>query len=182
MAQQIRELADAIVYLHLRGIVHGDVKAHNILISDDQHVQLCDFGLTKLANSGTTISLKGAGSVRWQSFELLNNEPKSLKSDVYAFAMTIVEVRKCTRINHRVLIYGLPTLGPYRPTALLKNWCRYRGYCGGVLEGPAARAGTREVARWDKLPECVDCGWTVLVAGCQRSDYNGASRWHLGSR
>ena len=79
--------------MHTSGIVHGDVKANNVILSDDFHVQLCDFGLTKLAEANTTTTLKGAGSIRWQGPELWNNKSKTFASDVYAFAMTIVEVR-----------------------------------------------------------------------------------------
>ena len=63
-----------------------------MLLSDDFRVQLCDFGLTKLAGSRTSTTLKGTGSVRWQSPELWDLETKTFQSDVYAFGMTIVEV------------------------------------------------------------------------------------------
>ncbi|KAG8953515.1 hypothetical protein FRC04_002357 [Tulasnella sp. 424] len=86
------ETADAIDYLHKKEIVHGDIKASNILVNDDTHVQLCDFGLTKVLHSRTSTMMKGAGTVRWQSPELWENAPRTLESDVYAFAMTIAEV------------------------------------------------------------------------------------------
>lgn len=100
---QLYETADALAYLHGAGFVHGDMKGTNILVSDDVHVLLCDFGLTKLASSSTTTSLKSAGSLRWQSPELWEaDQSKTYASDTYAFGMTIAEVsyigpplRKC---------------------------------------------------------------------------------------
>ncbi|KAG9036056.1 hypothetical protein FS837_001760 [Tulasnella sp. UAMH 9824] len=86
------ETSDAIDYLHRESIIHGDIKASNILISDDGHALLCDFGLAKSTYAQTSTALKGAGTLRWQSPELWDNEPKSFASDVYAFSMTIVEV------------------------------------------------------------------------------------------
>ncbi|KAG8906786.1 hypothetical protein FRC01_007896 [Tulasnella sp. 417] len=86
------ETAIAIDYLHQRSLVHGDIKANNLLISDDDHVLLCDFGLTKAESAQTSTTMKGTGSLRWQSPELWDNGPKTMKSDVYAFSMTIVEV------------------------------------------------------------------------------------------
>ncbi|KIO25792.1 hypothetical protein M407DRAFT_50612, partial [Tulasnella calospora MUT 4182] len=86
------ETSDAVAYLHRENIVHGDIKASNLLISDDGHVLLCDFGLAKSSYSHTSTALKGAGTFRWQSPELWNNEPRSFASDGYAFSMTIVEV------------------------------------------------------------------------------------------
>jgi serine/threonine protein kinase len=49
-----RKLADAIRYLHRRGIVHRDIKPENLLLSSkaaDAEVKLCDFGLAKLRPS-----------------------------------------------------------------------------------------------------------------------------------
>lgn len=89
---QLHETADAIRYLHNKKVVHGDIKGNNILIGNHEHALLCDFGLTKVAPSQTSTSLKGAGTVRWQSPELWEDSPKTFKSDVYAFGMTIVEV------------------------------------------------------------------------------------------
>lgn len=87
------EAADAIAYVHARGIVHGDIKASNILIDDNEHSLLCDFGLMKTAQSRTSTALRRVGTLRWQSPELWSDEPKTSASDVYAFGMTIAEVR-----------------------------------------------------------------------------------------
>ncbi|KAG8919158.1 hypothetical protein FRC01_001444 [Tulasnella sp. 417] len=86
------ETSDAVDYLHRESIVHGDIKASNLLISVGGQVLLCDFGLAKSTYAQTSTALKGAGTFRWQSPELWNNEPRSFASDVYAFSMTIVEV------------------------------------------------------------------------------------------
>ncbi|KAG9041543.1 hypothetical protein FS837_012098 [Tulasnella sp. UAMH 9824] len=86
------ETADAVRYLHEKDVVHGDLKASNILIDGDGLSRLCDFGLSKLASSRTSTAMRGAGTFRWQSPELWNNVSKSFESDVYAFGMTITEV------------------------------------------------------------------------------------------
>ncbi|KIO31704.1 hypothetical protein M407DRAFT_48542, partial [Tulasnella calospora MUT 4182] len=86
------ETADALRYLHGKGVVHGDIKGNNILIDDNVHCLLCDFGLTKMAESRTSTSMRGVGTFRWQSPELWSDAPKSFSSDTYAFAITIAEV------------------------------------------------------------------------------------------
>ncbi|KAG8903262.1 hypothetical protein FRC01_009260, partial [Tulasnella sp. 417] len=86
------ETADAVDYLHRESIVHGDIKANNLLINESGHVMLCDFGLAKSTYAQTSTALKGAGTFRWQSPELWDNAPRTFASDVYAFSMTIVEV------------------------------------------------------------------------------------------
>ncbi|KAG8915103.1 hypothetical protein FRC00_007880 [Tulasnella sp. 408] len=85
------ETASAINYLHENEVVHGDIKASNMLIDDEEHILLCDFGLTKLLHSRTSTAMKRAGTIRWQSPELWDDAPKTFESDVYAFGMTIAE-------------------------------------------------------------------------------------------
>ncbi|KAG8912373.1 Transcriptional regulatory protein sin3, partial [Tulasnella sp. 417] len=86
------DTADAVQYLHKEGIVHGDLKANNILVGDNGRSMLCDFGLTKSIDSKTSTTMRGAGTLRWQSPELWNDSPKTPESDVYAFGMTVAEV------------------------------------------------------------------------------------------
>ncbi|KIO25630.1 hypothetical protein M407DRAFT_75444, partial [Tulasnella calospora MUT 4182] len=90
---QLCETSEAVDYLHREHIVHGDIKGRNILISDDSHVLLGDFGLPILASAHTSFPSKGTGSIRWQSPELWDEcSTKTFASDVYAFSMTIAEV------------------------------------------------------------------------------------------
>lgn len=86
------ETAAGIDYLHHQCMIRGDIKAGNLLIRDDNHVLLCDLGLTKPTDAETSTAMKGAGTTRWQSPEFWDNGPKTFSSDVYAFSMTIVEV------------------------------------------------------------------------------------------
>ncbi|KAG8974385.1 hypothetical protein FRC05_007546 [Tulasnella sp. 425] len=57
------ETANALAYLHAMKIVHGDVKANNILVSADLRALICDFGLAKWMPSITSSQSKGAGTV-----------------------------------------------------------------------------------------------------------------------
>ncbi|KAG8902679.1 hypothetical protein FRB99_004268 [Tulasnella sp. 403] len=88
------ETADALVYLHGKLIIHGDVQATNILVSNDNppHALMCDFGRSRPTGIPTAPGLKGAGMVKWQAPELWDNQPKSFKSDVFSFGITIYEI------------------------------------------------------------------------------------------
>ncbi|KIO26278.1 hypothetical protein M407DRAFT_235549 [Tulasnella calospora MUT 4182] len=87
------EIAEGLAYLHQCCIIHGDLKGNNVLICGEEHVRLCDFGLAKHVTSRTLTTLRGVGSLLWQSPELLQDASRrTLSSDVYAFGITVYEV------------------------------------------------------------------------------------------
>lgn len=76
------------------GVIHGDIKAANVLVSDLPSALLCDFGLSRAVGLATSTAIQGQGSIRWLSPELLNaGFGKTEASDVWAFGMLIYEVR-----------------------------------------------------------------------------------------
>jgi len=85
-----------LVYLHSRRIVHGDLKALNVLIDDSGKAVLCDFGLTRIRADVTSRTEKAdggfVGSRNWMAPELLLGGSLKNPSDIYAFGMTIYEI------------------------------------------------------------------------------------------
>ncbi|CAE6418559.1 unnamed protein product [Rhizoctonia solani] len=91
------ELSSALAYLHSMGIIHGDIKAENVIMSDDGHSQLGDFGSAILLNySSVDFSETGfKGTLRFTAPELLDWEKgkkPTVQSDIYAFGMTILQI------------------------------------------------------------------------------------------
>ncbi|KAG9031558.1 hypothetical protein FRB95_002552 [Tulasnella sp. JGI-2019a] len=86
-------IADALVYLHGKGYVHGDLKMENVLLSDGGDALLTDFGLTRHLETVVTSStvMNTAGNFRWFAPEIAQGSPKSMEGDVYAFGMMISE-------------------------------------------------------------------------------------------
>ncbi|KIJ47194.1 hypothetical protein M422DRAFT_89317, partial [Sphaerobolus stellatus SS14] len=94
---QLEQIANGIEYLHSNNIVHGDIHAGNILVSEDGKPYIPDFGLWRLLKEsglGLTTSSNTAGSLRWMAPELLRGDLTKVnkESDVWAFGMTILEV------------------------------------------------------------------------------------------
>ncbi|KAI9135887.1 kinase-like domain-containing protein [Paraphysoderma sedebokerense] len=91
----IYETACGLGYLHSRQIVHGDLKALNILVDDSGTAKIIDFGLAMVKTMSTTQSkFTGYGTRRWTAPELLRNRraKRSSEADIYAFGITCFEI------------------------------------------------------------------------------------------
>ncbi|KAK7681752.1 hypothetical protein QCA50_015099 [Cerrena zonata] len=86
------ELCEGIEYLHQERVIHGDIRGDNILIDNGLHIRITDFGLSSYATSNPTSVASGGGSTRWMAPELLISGNPSFQSDVYAFAITCIEI------------------------------------------------------------------------------------------
>ncbi len=94
----LRQVAAAIDYAHSQGIIHGDIKPENILLSEDRKTTyLADFGVSRhfavIDRVATTIApLGGAGTSAYLSPEQLSENRQSASSDVYAFSLLAYEL------------------------------------------------------------------------------------------
>jgi serine/threonine protein kinase len=113
-------MSRGLVYLHSKKIIHGDLKAVsqccfscvicasrteltlpiklNVLIDDGARAVLCDFGLSRVRSDVTTRTMRVGGpalvgSRNWMAPELLTRGSLKKPCDIYAFGMTIYEVR-----------------------------------------------------------------------------------------
>jgi len=92
-------IAKGLELLHRSGVIHRDLKSHNVLVTKTMEVKITDFGLAKIKKSSegktTTFSakLKAEGTIPWMAPELFNEEPDfGRKSDIYAYGMILWEI------------------------------------------------------------------------------------------
>lgn len=96
----VGQVASGMTYLHARGVVHGDVKASNVLLHPDADrpsrwlVKLADFGVSHVLEPGETKAVlkRVNGTVSHMAPELLRRSEVSRASDAYAFAILLWEL------------------------------------------------------------------------------------------
>ncbi|KAG9119366.1 hypothetical protein FRC07_005628, partial [Ceratobasidium sp. 392] len=94
------QVTEGLHYIHDLGMIHGDLKAMNILVSGEGVIKITDFGNSVLENCSLAFSasgVAGGGTARWMAPELISREDaaaadRSMPADVYALGMTILEV------------------------------------------------------------------------------------------
>jgi serine/threonine protein kinase len=93
VAGLLQQLCSALDYAHERGYVHRDVKPQNILVSDDGHAIVVDFGIAKgLADSDLTDAGAGLGTVHYISPEQASGLVATPASDIYSAGIAAYEM------------------------------------------------------------------------------------------
>ncbi|KAG8944765.1 hypothetical protein FRC03_001916 [Tulasnella sp. 419] len=97
--QMVLESLNGLVHLHSRDppVVHGDLKASNILVDDQGHARITDFGLSRImeeGHTGWTTSTGVSGTHRWMAPELLLTErcKPTTAADVYSVTLLVLEI------------------------------------------------------------------------------------------
>ncbi|KAG9044329.1 hypothetical protein FS837_008335 [Tulasnella sp. UAMH 9824] len=128
----IGDIARGLNYLHNQDIFHGSLKPSNVLINDAGRAVLSDFSLAKIATADARNSQEftQVNIFRYQSPEVISDEPISKASDVYSWAMTALEI-----ITGNPPFHTLRSPGQLITYVVMKNQIPARGdYKSPVLE------------------------------------------------
>ncbi len=86
------ELAEALDCAHGQGVVHRDLKPANILLTEDGHAKIADFGVAKLNLSNHTLAGRVLGTPAYMSPEQLNGEAVDGRSDLFSLGVILYTV------------------------------------------------------------------------------------------
>lgn len=85
-----RELCGAVSAVHAAGLLHRDIKAHNVMLADDGRVVLMDFGTGREFSDGAVSDL--AGTPLYVAPEVLDGQPAGIQSDVYSLGVLVFHI------------------------------------------------------------------------------------------
>lgn len=86
------QIAKALEHAHSRGIIHRDIKPHNIMILKDGSVKVADFGIARLNSSQNTLTREALGSVHYISPEQAKGAQVDARSDLYSLGVVMYEM------------------------------------------------------------------------------------------
>ncbi len=95
IASFMADAADAIAHAHEAGIIHRDIKPSNLLLSDEGHVWVADFGLARIGSEGNlTRSGDLVGTIRYMSPEQASGRSDLIdaRTDIYSLGATLYEL------------------------------------------------------------------------------------------
>lgn len=89
----IREVLAALNYIHKSDIIHRDVKAANILVTNDGRVQLCDFGVAAQLAANHFKRNTFVGTPYWMAPEVISDGLSyNFKADIWSLGITVYEI------------------------------------------------------------------------------------------
>jgi eukaryotic-like serine/threonine-protein kinase len=184
----LAQIADALDAAHRRGLVHRDVKPANVLLDEDGHAYLTDFGVSKQVGGADTDTGRVMGTLDYLAPEQIRGERVDGRTDCYALACALYEclagAPPFRRQSEAETLWahiqdpppglpGLPALDPVLQRALAKDRDERHGSCMELI-GSAGEALGGQPGELHHPVSRQDPGLTV--AATPRSTFVGRER------
>ena len=166
-----RQLVAAAAVIDRAGLVHGDIKPENIMITPEGQLRVIDFGLTLNTTPGSlraTVNALGlAGTIGYSAPERIRGEPATSRSDVFAAGCVIFEI-----LTGRPLFQGKT---PWALAEAILRGCPGLDGMGGVWRPLVARCVDNNPRRRFAGPAAMEAAylrpggfrrWFRVAAAC----------------
>jgi serine/threonine-protein kinase len=87
-----RQILGALAFAHRNGIVHRDIKPHNIIVGSDGRLKVTDFGIARSGASQMTEAGSIVGTAQYLSPEQARGAPVDPRSDLYSLGIVLYEM------------------------------------------------------------------------------------------
>ena len=86
------QIAKGLEHAHSRGIIHRDIKPHNVMVLKNGSVKVMDFGIARVMNKSNTLTKEALGSVHYISPEQAKGSHTDNRSDLYSLGVVMYEM------------------------------------------------------------------------------------------
>ncbi|GAA6008497.1 hypothetical protein JCM11491_004499 [Sporobolomyces phaffii] len=114
------DIARALSYLHAspRSCMHRDLKGENLLVTENERLKVCDFGLARVVDERSASAeaqkskpLTYCGTDGYMSPEILLGEPFTLSTDVFSLGVLFIEIASRTLTSQHHFVRSPPDYG-----------------------------------------------------------------------
>jgi streptogramin lyase/predicted Ser/Thr protein kinase len=152
----LAQVADALDAAHRRCLVHRDVKPGNVLLDEEGHAYLTDFGISKQLGGASTDTGRVVGTLDYLAPEQIRGEAVDGRTDCYALACVVYEClagappfRRATEAetlwahmqDEPAPLPGMPKLEPVLQRGLAKQREERYDSCAALTEAAADALG-----------------------------------------
>jgi serine/threonine protein kinase len=158
-----------LIYLHKdKRSIHRDVKAGNILLTNDGKAKLADFGVSAQMNSTMSKRRTVIGTPFWMAPEVIQESSYDGKADIWSLGITAIEMAQGEPPNSDIhpmrAIFMIPSKPPPTlddPSQWSKDFVDFVKVC--LLKNPAERPDSTELTKhaFMKMAESKD-GTTII--------------------
>ncbi len=87
-------IGEGLEHAHIMGVVHCDIKPHNVMITKSGRVKVTDFGIARAINTTNTVMYTNSimGSAHYISPEQANGKPVDGSTDIYSLGVVLYEM------------------------------------------------------------------------------------------
>ncbi len=86
------QIAKGLEHAHSRGIIHRDIKPHNVMVLKNGSVKVMDFGIARVMSKSNTLTKEALGSVHYISPEQAKGGHTDNRSDIYSLSVVMYEM------------------------------------------------------------------------------------------
>ncbi|MBL7960274.1 serine/threonine protein kinase [bacterium] len=124
MIEIMIEICDGLSYAHKNGVVHRDIKPSNIILTNDGHAKITDFGIAKVSTSNNTVVGTILGTPGYMSPEQITGKSVDHRTDIFSLGAVFYEFltqhkafpgTNLTEILYRVMNENPPPVSVVNP-------------------------------------------------------------------